>query len=137
MLDPATAEIISSEALLGMPRALARLPLFCCRCPSEDLAFLGSDSGQHRILKKRLGAAYCTPEIDTSELIVDVQLRFPTGFHFSGGVFQRIVTFIVLSKDELFTLLDLCVSSLRRGHANLLCIVPSLTDDPRRESSKG
>jgi hypothetical protein len=26
------------------------------------------------------------------------------------------------------TLLDLCVSSLRRGHANLLCIVPILTD---------
>ena len=34
----------------------------------------------------------------------------------------------------LFRLLDLCVSSLRRGHANLLCIVPILTDDPRRES---
>ena len=34
----------------------------------------------------------------------------------------------------MFTLLDLCVSSLRRGHANLLCIVPMLTDDPRRES---
>ena len=32
-----------------------------------------------------------------------------------------------------FTLLDSCVSSLRRGHANLLCIVPSLTDDPRRD----
>ena len=32
------------------------------------------------------------------------------------------------------TLLDLCVSSLRRGHANLLCVVPILTDDPRRES---
>ena len=37
---------------------------------------------------------------------------------------------------KLFTLLDLCVSSLRRGHANLLCIVPILTDDPRRESKK-
>ena len=35
------------------------------------------------------------------------------------------------------TLLDLCVSSLRRGHANLLCIVPILTDDPRRESKRG
>ena len=30
--------------------------------------------------------------------------------------------------------LDLCVSSLRRGHANLLGIVSILTDDPRRES---
>ena len=36
---------------------------------------------------------------------------------------------------KLVTLLDLCVSSLRRGHANLLCIVPILTDDPRREST--
>ena len=35
---------------------------------------------------------------------------------------------------ELVTLLDLCVSSLRRGHANLLCTVPISTDDPRRES---
>ena len=37
---------------------------------------------------------------------------------------------------KLVTLLDLCVSSLRRGHANLLCIVPILTDDPRRESDE-
>ena len=36
---------------------------------------------------------------------------------------------------KMVTLLDLCVSSLRRGHANLLCIVPMLTDDPRRESN--
>ena len=34
---------------------------------------------------------------------------------------------------KLVSLLDLCVSSLRRGHANLLCIVPILTDDPRKE----
>ena len=34
-----------------------------------------------------------------------------------------------------FTLLDLCASSLRRGHANLFCIVPILTDDPRRGSN--
>ena len=35
-------------------------------------------------------------------------------------------------KKKLFTLLDLCVSSLRRGHANLLCIVPILSDDLER-----
>ena len=40
------------------------------------------------------------------------------------------------SRKKLVTLLDLCVSSLRRGHANLLCIVPILTDDPRRESER-
>ena len=34
-----------------------------------------------------------------------------------------------LMSQQLFTLLDLCVSSLRRGHANILCIVPFLTDD--------
>ena len=41
-----------------------------------------------------------------------------------------------IATKKLFTLLDLCVSSLRRGHANLLCIVPILTDDPRRESEE-
>ena len=40
----------------------------------------------------------------------------------------------LLHVAQEFTLLDLCVSSLRRGHANILCIVPILTDDPRRES---
>ena len=40
----------------------------------------------------------------------------------------------VLLHVNMFTLLDACVSSLRRGHANLLCIVPISTDDPRRES---
>ena len=38
------------------------------------------------------------------------------------------------SRKKCGTLLDLCVSSLRRGHANLLCIVPTLTDVPRKES---
>ena len=36
--------------------------------------------------------------------------------------------------EALFTLLDLCVSSFPRGHANNICIVPMSTDDPRRES---
>ena len=40
----------------------------------------------------------------------------------------------VSDEQKTVTLLDLCVSSLRRGHSNLLCIVPILTDDPRRES---
>ena len=38
-------------------------------------------------------------------------------------------------KQHIFTLLAVWVSSLRRGHANLLCIVPMLADDPRREST--
>ena len=34
----------------------------------------------------------------------------------------------------VLALLDLCVSSLRRGHTNIICIVQMLTDDPRKES---
>ena len=41
---------------------------------------------------------------------------------------------LAVCRKKMFALLDLCVSSLCRGHANLLCIVPILTDDPRRES---
>jgi len=37
---------------------------------------------------------------------------------------------VKMEKKNGYTLLDLSVSSLRRGHANLLCIVPILTDDP-------
>ena len=36
----------------------------------------------------------------------------------------------------LFTLLDWRVSSLRRGHANIICVAPSLTDDTRREPDR-
>ena len=39
----------------------------------------------------------------------------------------------IVDVKQMFTLLDLCVSSFRRGHANLLCIVPILMDDPRRD----
>jgi len=35
----------------------------------------------------------------------------------------------IKAKKNFYTLLDLSVSSLRRGHANLLCIVPILADD--------
>ena len=48
------------------------------------------------------------------------------------GANQVVRSFLLNS----LPLLDVCVSSLRRGHANLLCIVQMLTDDPRRESSQ-
>ena len=47
------------------------------------------------------------------------------------GVCEQTHSFYI---KQVFTLLDLRASSLRRGHANLLCIVPTFTDDPRRES---
>ncbi len=36
--------------------------------------------------------------------------------------------FMEWMEKKLGPFLDLCVSSLRRGHANLLCIVPILSD---------
>ena len=39
-------------------------------------------------------------------------------------------------KKKFGPFLDLCVSSLRRGHANLLCIVPILSDVYEETSSK-
>ena len=45
------------------------------------------------------------------------------------------VTFVLHVDGILFTIVDVCASSLSRGHGNLLCIVPILKDDPRRESS--
>ena len=35
---------------------------------------------------------------------------------------------------DLFALFDMFVSSLVRGYANLLWVIPILSDDPRRES---
>ena len=45
---------------------------------------------------------------------------------------DKLIVLICVYMISLFTLLDLCVSSLRRGHANILCIAQILTDDPRR-----
>merc|ERR1711940_456013 len=47
---------------------------------------------------------------------------------------QTTVALACGQAKNLVTLLDVCVSSLRRGHANLLCIVPILSDDLRGES---
>ena len=38
--------------------------------------------------------------------------------------------------EIVYTSRFVCVSSLRRGHANLLCIVQNLTDDPQRGSMR-
>ena len=46
-----------------------------------------------------------------------------------------IVIVIVAHSKKLIPFNDLCVSSLRRGHANLLCIVPIFSDAPRRGSN--
>ena len=62
--------------------------------------------------------------------------RAPKGLAFglSPASSRARLVWMRFARVPLFALLDLCVSSLRRGHADLLCIVPSFTDDPRRES---
>ena len=62
-----------------------------------------------------------------------VEWRAESGHQARSGPLPKKRKRVSVAK-KLYTLLDLCVSSLRRGHANLLCIVPILTDDPRRES---
>ena len=62
----------------------------------------------------------CVNEITNGDNTHGVVCVFP----FSGG---DILNNLIMKKKWV-TLLDLCVSSLRRGHANLLCIVPILTD---------
>ena len=47
------------------------------------------------------------------------------------AAFARFQNAVMGKQKKCVTLPDLCVSSLRRGHANLLCIVPILTDDLR------
>ena len=44
-----------------------------------------------------------------------------------AAIFVEKTAMSSVARKILFTLLDLYVSSLRRGHAILLCIVPSLT----------
>ena len=58
------------------------------------------------------------------------------GFHDDPGSCTRscLPCAGTIKKKNFDTILDFCVSSLRRGHANLLCIVPILTDDLRRGS---
>ena len=53
-----------------------------------------------------------------------------------AGLCETLSSLVERVREKFGTLLDLCVSSLRRGHANLLCIVPILTDDPREESTE-
>jgi len=42
---------------------------------------------------------------------------------------------LAIQEALVVSLLSLCMSSLRRGHANLLCIVPILSDDLHSRNS--
>ena len=63
-------------------------------------------------------------------------LLHASGEHLLVCAFLCLVFARTAKSKKISTLLDLCVSSLRRGHANLLCAIPNLTDNPRRVSNK-
>ena len=57
-------------------------------------------------------------------------LKVPGSIPGGGSFFHIALLFFFYQKKKKWYILDLCVSSLRRGHANLLCIVPIFTDGP-------
>ena len=71
----------------------------------------------------------CRPRMPTPSPFIYCFLTMIRELHPAEPAFAGIIRFD--------TILDFCVSSLRRGHANLLCIVPILTDDLRRGSTLG
>ena len=110
-------------------------------------------SNQNSLWKYSFDVACCSHLFVQRAFLARVGFRSSVGFHLGHHakwiclwVLHGILIIALICppalkcarhRKKLFTLLDLCVSSLRRGHANLLCIVPILTDDPRRESSWG
>ena len=70
-------------------------------CASPRLVPVPSLPARPRELHACMGARDCTPEIDTSEIIVDFQWHCPTEFHFPAvfskgwSLVQRILTGIV------------------------------------------
>ena len=53
---------------------------------------------------------------------------------FGTSAAMRLPSWDSSARKKHVTLLVLCVSSLRRGRGNLLCIVPLLTGDARKVS---
>jgi hypothetical protein len=93
------------------------------RNPGWELLKVGERAG-------RGGGEPCELHRILSAVVFDVRMNFVF------SIFKLIFSGQKLRFSKMITLLDLCVSSLRRGQANLLCIVPILTDDPRRESKE-
>ena len=72
---------------------------------------------------------------ETLSIYIYIYTHIYTYMYICVCMYKYKYIYIYTHMYKLHMILDLCVSSLRRGHANLLCIVPILTDDPRREST--
>ena len=87
----------------------------------------GGDDGGTRSLARRSGSGRDGAGARPTGSTEFFRLLFLT----SGlALFSRFENILLRAEALIFkmvTLLDLCVSSLRRGHANLLCIVPILS----------
>ena len=103
-------------------QSLSEVDCRCIRCASRQKSFVTSLWDSENVDAKTCSMFY------VQKCCVRSTLR----------VHKRLIRWsraLTKCKHLLFTLLDLCESSLRRGHVNFLCIVPILTDDPRRESA--
>jgi len=90
----------------------------------DDIKFTGDDDDVHHDARSRDTSHGSTDDNDDNASD-DKSSSSLLGVHSSGRAPKPRTP---------ITFLDVCVSSLRRGQANLLGIVPILTDDPRRES---
>ena len=103
--------------------ALIHTCVLVIKSPDLELSLLSRSASAQRLL-------FALPPLQISGSRVTILggrlVRYSQPLDLSVSYWTRRMT----------TLLDLLVSSLRRGHANLLCIVSSLTDDPRRASMK-
>ena len=118
-------------------------PHFGQKCTSKGIWRQGIVSKHGNSLQKSLCPVVICPYLCSSDLGPPTFYRLGTSLcprsrcpRRAGGahIFWSSPPRQTWMCHALFTLLDLCVSSLRRGHAKLLCIVSILTDDPRMES---
>ena len=93
-----------------------------------------ADGGEGRTAQGRRMKRVSPHNWETSAPAISVQSLSESSVRDLGS--NELLAFHYFARNivNMFTLLDLRVSSLRRGHANLLCIVPISTDDPQRES---
>ncbi len=106
------------------------LKCFQRRGISRENLLTGSTARMRSLQGTGLLDIFCqnsSPRIHLEKLRIKRVRQFVLGKRFSCST-------VSWAAKKLFTLLDLCVSSLRRGHANLLCIVPILTDIHRSGS---
>ena len=86
----------------------------------------GGNASDERERERGTSSSYCENQLRWEDRVVCGKMMY------SEGILVKLSDQIKGKKRQkkFGPFLDLCVSSLRRGHANLLCIVPILSDVP-------